>query len=126
MNFILRILHGAPVVLASIGLIIATSSFISGLQLVRGTVATVEGKIHRLNGYMTIILYILLTILAFALHGISLWSVGGWLLGFLIILTKLWIVKKSRKKRRAFKYVSWFGATLTLMWLYIVYVHLPL
>ncbi|TAN63639.1 hypothetical protein EPN18_01830 [bacterium] len=126
MKLLISILQYVPVTLASIGLIIATSSFISGLQLIRGTSITIEGRIHRLNGYLSIILYVILAVLGFALSGISLWSVFGWFSGFFIILTKLWIVKKSRKKRRAFKYVSWFGASLTLMWLYMVYIHLPL
>lgn len=115
-----------PVVLASIGLILATSSLISGLQLVKGITAHVEGKIHRFNGYATITIYCILAILSFVNSGIRFWALLAWTSGLLLTLLKLWIVKKSRKKRRAFKYVSWLGGTLVLMWFYLVYIHMPL
>lgn len=122
----LSLLYNVPMILASLGLIIATSSFISGLQLVRGTSAAIEGKIHRLNGVLLILLYIILAITWLAANGITLVTLISWVAGINAIFLKLWIVRVARKRRRAFKYVSWFGASLTLMWIYIVYIHLPL
>lgn len=122
----LTIITNIPTILASIGMILATSSFISGLQLVKGTVATFEGKIHRFNGYASVIIYTTLFIMGLKGSGLSLIPIAGWVAGALLIVFKLWVVRLARRKRRAFKYISWLGATLTLMWLYIVYVHLPL
>lgn len=120
-----KIFMNIQIVLASIGLVMATSSLISGLQLVKMKI-TIEGKIHRFNGYASIVLYVVLAALSFTETGLRFMSVVGWTLGLLLILSKLWIVRKSRKKRRAFKYISWFGGTLILLWLYLVYIHIPL
>ncbi|MEK7773032.1 MAG: hypothetical protein AAB307_01685 [Deltaproteobacteria bacterium] len=109
-------------VIASIGLILATASFISGLQLVKGA-SFIEGKVHRINGFSSITLYTVLAVLAFATEGLRIWSVLAWITGFLVILLKISIVRKRR--RRSFKYVSWIGASLLLMWLFLVYIHIP-
>ncbi len=109
-------------VIASIGLILATSSFISGLQLVRGA-SVIEGKIHRINGFSSITLYTVLAVLAFATEGLRIWSDLAWIAGFLVILLKISIVRKRR--RRSFKYVSWIGGSLLLIWLFLVYIHIP-
>lgn len=119
------IFRNIPIILASIGLVMAVSSFISGLQLVRMKIL-IEGKIHRFNGYASIVLYLVLAALSFTETGLRFMSVVGWSMGFLLILSKLWIVRTSRKKRRAFKYISWFGGSLMLLWLYLVYIHMPL
>ncbi len=115
-----------PTLLSSIGLILAASSFISGLQLVRGTKGGVEGTIHKFNGIASITIYVALAGLSFKTSGIGLWSLLGWFGGLCLFFLKLLIVKKGRHKRRAAKYISWLGGVLTLMWLYLVYVHLPL
>jgi len=110
-------------VLASIGMILATSSFISGLQMVKGK-GRVERKIHRGNGFIAFAIFGVLAIASFVNYGFSLWSVSGWLAGTFVIAFKLLIVHS--RSRRAFKYVSWLGATLITMWLYVVYIHIPL
>jgi len=109
-------------VIASIGLILATASFISGLQLVKSA-TIIEGKIHKFNGFFSIVLYTSLATLAFATEGLRIWSDLAWIIGFLVILLKVSIVRK--KSRRSFKYVSWIGSSLLLMWLYLVYIHIP-
>lgn len=109
-------------VIASIGLILATASFMSGLQLVKSA-SIIEGKIHRINGFSSIVLYTVLAVLAFATNGLRIWSDLAWIAGFLVILLKISIVRKRR--RRSFKYVSWIGGTLLLIWLFLVYVHIP-
>ncbi len=111
----------AQTIIASIGLILATSSFISGLQIVKGTRAGIEGKIHRINGVIVISLYIILAVRGAVINGIT-WNIVWWALGMCVILLKLKIV---RTKGRAFKYASWLGGTLILIWLYLVYIHLP-
>ena len=111
-----------PTILASIGLILATSSFISGLQLVRGTSVAVEGKIHRFNGYVSICLFITLTVFWVVNNGPG-WGLAAWICALLFIFLKVKIV---RKRGRGFKYVSWMGVTIILMWLYIIYLHIPI
>src|SRR5574337_843968 len=104
------IFSNIPTIFASIGLILATFSFISGLQLVRAA-SLAERKIHRFNGFTTFTLYIALAVLAFAYNGVRFWPLIGWVSGLGLFLLKIWIV---RRKRRVYKYVSWMGATLIL------------
>ncbi|MFQ5442025.1 MAG: hypothetical protein ACE5EB_04785 [Thermodesulfobacteriota bacterium] len=118
------IIEYLPTILASLGLILATSSFISGLQIIRTSRSTIEAKIHRFNGYISITLYLILTVLSFIKSEYSILVLLAWLSGFCFIMIKIWIVKKRR--RRLKKYVSWFGVTIVLMWLYITYINIPL
>lgn len=120
---LISIFSNISIVLASIGLIIATSSFISGLQLVKAA-SRIEGRIHKYNGIATITIYAVLFILSIVNHGFRFWPVIGWLSGLSIVLLKLKIVRG--RKKRARKYISWMGACLVLIWLYIVYIHIPL
>ncbi len=113
------IIFASPeVVLAGIGLILVTASFISGLQLIKG-VRSIERKIHRFNGYCVLTIYILLAILSFVKSGIRPGALIGWPAGLALIFFKLWIVKT---RRRAIKYVPWLGVMLILMWLYVLYI----
>jgi len=121
MEIITGLVTDVRTVLASIALILATTSFISGLQLVRSR-SRIERKIHRFNGAISISIYTILMVWYFVVNGIALWPTTMWLSGFSLICAKLWMV---RKRGKAFKYVSWLGATLLLIWLYLVYVHIP-
>lgn len=118
---ILKLFTSVPTVIASIGLIIATASFMSGLQLVRGA-SRIEKIIHRYNGIATLSLYCVLFILSLINNGFRLAPFLGWLGGWFVIFLKLLIV---RKRGRALKYVSWVGTTLILIWLYLIYIHIP-
>ncbi|HEY4705890.1 MAG TPA: hypothetical protein VII64_00430 [Thermodesulfobacteriota bacterium] len=109
--------------LASIGMILATTSFISGLQMVKAK-GPIERKIHRGNGFISWTIFLVLAVLSFAKYGFSLWGLVGWTAGLFVIIIKLLIVHS--RNRRAVKYVSWLGATLICMWLYVVYIHIPL
>ena len=118
----LGVFSTASIVLASFGLILATSSFISGLQLVKSA-SMVERKIHRFNGFTALTIYVILAILAFWYEGFGFLRLLGWSSGLCVFLLKILIVRS--KKRRAFKYLSWLGGTLILVWLYMVYIHIP-
>ncbi len=113
----LRIFASPEVVLAGVGLILVTSSFISGLQLIKGA-RGIEHKIHRFNGYCSLTIYIVLAILSFVKFGVRPGALIGWPAGLSLIIFKLWIVKT---RRRAIKYVPWLGVMVVLMWLYILY-----
>ena len=112
-----------PLIIGSIGVIIATSSFISGMQLVRTRKRSFEGRIHRLNGYASIVLFGVLFLMSIVGSGFDLLVITLWLSGGAIILMKLRIV---RSRRWAFKYVCWFGVFIICMWVYIIYTHMPL
>jgi len=116
------IFTNVSIILASIGIVLAVTSFISGLQLVRATSASVEGMIHRANGYLTIILFIVLTLIAISSSMINIAALLLPLTGLTVFLVKLWIV---RRHKRFLKYVSWMGGTLILVWLFIFYVNIP-
>src|SRR3972149_7698732 len=108
--------------LASLGLILATTSFISGLQAIKSSGST-EGKIHKLNGYVTFLIYISLAGLSLGKKDrIGVWPVVAWASGLLIIFVKIWVVRSGK----AYKYASWVGITLIIMWLIIIYTHIQL
>lgn len=109
------------ILVASLGLILATVSFISGLQAVkiRGSVDT---RIHRLNGYLMFLAYLFLAGLSFVKGGINPASLASWGTGLSIILTKIWVVKSGK----AYKFGSWLGIMLIITWLIIVYAYIPI
>lgn len=119
---LINILTSAPTLIASVGLILATSSFIGGLQLVKTTAVPIEGKIHRFNGIISICLYCILLLISVFQNGLTL-NLIAWFLGLGVIALKISIIRSRR--RRTFKYVNWLGGALFLIWLYIVWVHLP-
>lgn len=110
------------ITIASIGIVLAATSFISGLQLVRSTSASIEGMIHRANGYLTIILFIVLTLIAISSSMINISALLLPLAGLAVFLVKLWII---RMHKRFLKYVSWMGGTLITIWLLVFYVNIP-
>lgn len=118
---ILSVFTNISTVIASLGLVLATSSFISGLQLVRGA-SIVERKIHRFNGFSSITLFVVLAAMYFVNSGVRFWPFLAWLTALSVIIIKLYIV---RKRIKAFKYVSWIGGSLILIWLFLVYIHIP-
>lgn len=109
------------ILLASIGLILATVSFISGLQAVK-IKGSIDARIHRLNGYLMFLAYLMLAGLSFVKGGINLSSIAAWGAGLAIILTKIWVVRTGR----AYKFGSWLGMMLMITWLIIVYTYIPI
>ncbi|MBI5809850.1 MAG: hypothetical protein HZB21_01475, partial [Deltaproteobacteria bacterium] len=89
----ISIFTNIPAILASIGLILATSSLISGLQLARGAKRTVDSRIHRFNGYINISIFVILAVLSFRETGLNIWTAVGWPAGLFLRLLKLMTVK---------------------------------
>jgi hypothetical protein len=116
------IFSSAAIILASLGIVLAVTSFISGLQLVRATRASIEGMIHRANGYLTVILFNVLTLIAISSNKINMASLLLPLTGLAVFLVKLWII---RRHKRFLKYVSWMGGTLITIWLLVFYINMP-
>ena len=117
----LRIFASWGIILSGLGLVLATSGFIGGLQLIKGLRGSVEGKIHRFNGIISLSTYIILAITSLVEFGFRPVAFLGWLCGLGLILFKLWII---RTRRRALKYVPWLGVMIVLMWLYILYINM--
>jgi hypothetical protein len=117
----LRIFASWGIVLSGLGLVLATASFIGGLQLIKGLRGSVEGKIHRFNGIISLSTYIILAITSLVEFGLRPVAFLGWICGLGLILFKLWII---RTRRRALKYVPWLGVLIVLMWLYILYINM--
>lgn len=116
------IFTNVSIILSSIGIVLAATSFISGLQLVTATRASIEGVIHRANGYLTIILFIVMSLIAIPDSTINTAALLLPLAGLAVFLVKLWII---RRHKRFLKYVSWMGGTLITIWLLVFYVNIP-
>ncbi|MEK6725015.1 MAG: hypothetical protein AABY54_00470 [Deltaproteobacteria bacterium] len=116
------IFSSASIILASIGIVLAVTSFISGLQLIRATRASIEGMIHRANGYLTVILFNVLALIAISSSMINIAALLLPLTGLAVFLVKLRII---RRHKRFLKYVSWMGGTLITIWLLVFYINIP-
>lgn len=107
-------------ILASFGLILATAGFISGLQALRNR-NSIDTRIHKFNGYLSALIYLLLSVISLSKPGgATLKAAIAWGAGLLIIFTKIWVVKSGR----AYKYASWLGILLIIVWLIIIYTHI--
>jgi len=107
-------------VLASVGLVMATVSFMSGLQVVKrdkvfGAMMT---SMHRLNGWVASIIYIILATLSLSGQGgIRMWAIIGWAAGLGLIIIKIMVVRNER----LYKYASRLGLLLFVTWLILIY-----
>ncbi|MEK6537711.1 MAG: hypothetical protein AABZ46_01075, partial [Nitrospirota bacterium] len=120
MTAITRILDFNTIV-ASIGLIMATMSFITGIKTVkqdRGA-AVMMVKMHKLDGYVTCQIYIAVALLSLSNGGFRLWPVIGWVAGLALIIVKIIAVRN----KKYIKYASRLGIMLFLAWLFIIYQH---
>ncbi len=109
-------------IVASIGLIMATMSFITGLQTVkrdRGA-AVMMVKMHKLDGYVTCQIYIAVALLSLSSSGFKLWPVIGWIAGLVLIIVKIAVVRNMKFR----KYSSRLGIMMFLSWLFIIYRHI--
>jgi|SRR3972149_335570 len=121
MTAITRILDFNTIV-ASIGLIMATMSLITGIQTVkqdRGS-AVMMVKMHKLDGYVTCQIYLAVAVLSLSNGGFKLWPVIGWIAGLVLIIVKIAVVRNIKFR----KYSSRLGIMLFLSWLFIIYQHI--
>lgn len=113
-------MFGINIFLASIGLVIATASFLSGMQLVKKDNTAVILRIHRLNGYITFLIFTSLALLSLSgKGGIKSWLIMTWGAGFGVCLFKIWAVKA----KKGYKYGTRLGILLFIIWLVIIYTH---
>lgn len=79
-----------------------------------------ESIMHRVNGYVTIGIYVILA-LACIITNFKPLYLPLWVFGFLLHYLKLVLVKK----RLAVKYGGYMGGILLLTWLALIFTHLP-
>ena len=109
-------------IVASVGMVMATMSFMTGLQTVKRDreSAVMMVKMHKLDGYVTCQIYIAVALLSLSTSGFKLWPVIGWLAGLALIIVKIIAVRN----KKYCKYGSRLGILLFLSWLFIIYQHI--
>lgn len=106
-------------IIASIGFMLSVMAFIAGFRMVKRR-SRAERTLHRINGILTIILYVVVAVLSI-IGGTSALYLFGWVVGMLAHIFKLYIVKKGLAAR----YGGYVGAMLLIVWLVVIFTHLP-
>ncbi|MHC4184271.1 MAG: hypothetical protein ACYSR0_13070 [Planctomycetota bacterium] len=106
---------------ASIGFVLAVTTFMSGfINVAKKPEQQVETIMHKVNGYLTITMYIVVAVLSIA-NGTKAFYLFAWGAGLAIHLLKILLVKK----RLAVRYGGYFGALLLVTWVIVIFTHLP-
>ena len=95
-------------------------TFIAGFRMVKRRSGRAEKSLHRVNGWLTISLYIIVAVLSIA-KGTSAFYLIAWAVGMMVHLFKLYIIKKGLAAR----YGGYLGAMLIITWLVVIFTHLP-
>ena len=110
-------------IVASLGVILATMSLITGLHAVKKDKmsAVMIVNMHRMNGYLTCLIYLIVAGLSLAGNGgFRTWPVIGWAAGLGLIAVKILAVRNQK----FYKYGSRLGIMLFIAWLFIIYRHI--
>ena len=110
-------------IIASAGLVLATMSFISGLQVVKrdNIFGAMAATLHRFNGYLSCLAYVILATMSLSSPGgTRMWPVIGWITGVVLIVGKVMCVRNPK----LYKYGSRLGLLLFIAWLFIIYKHI--
>ena len=107
-------------ILASIGFVLAITSFIAGFRMIKKTGHIAEHRMHKINGYLTLICYLLVALLSI-ISGTTFLFILAWILGLVIHLIKLLLVKKGL----AVRYGGYLGGLLLITWITVIFTHLP-
>jgi len=107
-------------IVAAIGFICAIMTFSAGFRMVRKPEQGAEVRMHKINGIITLILYIILFVLS-VVKGTSVLNILAWSTGFGAYYLKLVLVKKGL----AIRYGGYLGAILIITWIIVIYNHLP-
>ncbi len=106
---------------ASIGFVLAVSSFLSGFfRASKPQAQQREKTMHRVNGYLTIGSYLVVAFFSIAKGTTPLYLLA-WALGLFIHLSKVLLVRKGL----AVRYGGYFGALLLITWVVVIFTHLP-
>jgi len=107
-------------ILASLGFVLSVTAFIAGFRMIKLKEQRAEASLHRVNGYLTIILYVALAA-ATIINGTGLLYIFAWIIGLAVHLFKLLLVRKGL----AVRYGGYLGAMLILTWIVVIFTHLP-
>lgn len=107
-------------IIASIGFVLAIISFIAGFRMIKKTGHVAEHRMHKINGYLTLICYVLVALLSI-ISGTKFLYIMAWILGLGVHLLKLFFVKKGL----AVRYGGYLGAMLLITWIIVIFTHLP-
>ncbi len=107
-------------IIASIGFMLSVMSFIAGFRMVKRRGGRAERTVHRINGYLTVILYVIVAVMSIA-KGTSGIFIFAWAVGMLVHIFKYYIIKKGLAAR----YGGYVGAMLLIVWLVVIFTHLP-
>jgi hypothetical protein len=124
--------------LASIGFVLAVATFMSGfIRVSKKTEQQVDTTMHRVNGYLTITMYIVVAVLSIA-NGTKAFYLFAWSVGLALHLLKILLVRKGLavryggyfgvllvRKGLAVRYGGYFGALLLITWVIVIFTHLP-
>lgn len=105
--------------LTSVGFLLALTNLIGGWRVIRNADLVVEARMHRLNGFLTLFIYLVLASLALS-GGMIFWSTITWGAGLTIYLVKIWIVHTGK----AYTYGSLLGSLLLILWFILIYTHM--
>jgi hypothetical protein len=107
-------------ILASIGFVMVVMTFIGGFRMVRRAEHMSESIMHRVNGYTTITIYVLIALASIGIN-FNMRILPIWIFGFILHYFKLVLVKK----RLAVRYGGYMGGLLLITWLVLIFTHLP-
>ena len=107
-------------IIASIGFIFSVMAFMAGFRMVKSRGVRAERMIHRVNGYLTISLYVVVAVYSISKGSAPLY-LFAWAVGGLVHIFKLFIIKKGLAAR----YGGYVGAMLLIVWLVVIFTHLP-
>lgn len=107
-------------IIASVGFVFSVMTFIAGFRMVKSRGSRAERTMHRLNGFFTITLYLIVAVLSIS-KGTSGLFIFGWAVGMLIHIFKLYLVRKGL----AVRYGGYVGGMVLIVWLVVIFTHLP-
>lgn len=113
-------MKGIITILASIGFVLCVMTFIAGFRMVKRRGGRAEPTMHRYNGYITIVLYIAVAVIAISV-GTTPFFIFGWFVGLMVHFFKILLVRKHLAAR----YGGYLGAMLLITWLTVIFTHLP-
>lgn len=106
--------------LASIGFVLAVMTFIAGFRMIRRFDQAEEILLHRVNGYLTVTMYVILAVMSIWMH-MDLLFLFLWGVGFLIHLLKILLARKGL----AVRYGGYLGGMLLITWIIVIFTNLP-
>lgn len=112
-------------IIGSAGFVLAIMSFITGLQILRGNTAMqllrgstgTAKKMHRLNGFFSLVIFVVLALIMVIGGYSSSWLNASWLCGLFFGFLKILVI---RKKTAYKKFASQLGFLLVIVWIMVI------